>query len=118
MIPFSRLIREPTVNARSDGTPIVVLYEKGVVSPLDNAAISRSKEIGTSAAFDRRVGGRTLEFRAVDGGYVDRQTASRWDITGRAIDGPLTGERLRPLRHDQQFWFALAAFLPNARILR
>jgi len=24
---------------------------------------------------------------------------------------------LRPVRHDQQFWFALAAFLPDARIL-
>ena len=33
----------------------------------------------------------------------------------RAI--PLKGSRLRPVRHDQQFWFALAAFLPDARIL-
>ncbi len=118
VIPFSRLAREPAVNAQTDGKPIVAFYKKGVLSPLDNAAISRSKDVGTSAAFDRRVRGETLEFRAVDGGYVDRQTASRWDITGRAIEGPLKGERLRQLRHDQQFWFALAAFLPNATILR
>jgi hypothetical protein len=118
VVPFSRLVREPAVNAHSRGTPIVALYKKGVVSPLDNAAISRSKDIGTSAAFDRRVDGRTLEFRAADGGYVDRQTSSKWDITGRATDGPLKGKRLRPLRHDQQFWFALAAFLPDAKILR
>ncbi len=117
VIPFSRLVREPVVNAQSGGTPFVALYKEGVVSSLDNAAISRSEDIGTSAAFDRRLDGRTLEFRAVEGGYVDRQTASRWDITGRAIKGPLKGKRLRPLRHDQQFWFALAAFLPNAKIL-
>ena len=117
VIPFSRLVRERVVNAQSGGTPFVALYKEGVVSPLDNAAISRSEDIGTSAAFDRRLDRRTLEFRAVDGGYVDRQTASRWDITGRAIEGPLQGKRLRPLRHDQQFWFALAAFLPNAKIL-
>lgn len=118
VISFSRLVREPAVNAQSGGTPLVALYKKGVVSPLDNAAISRSKDVGTSAAFDRRVDGRTLDFRAADGGYVDRQTGSKWDITGRAVDGPLKGKRLRPLRHDQQFWFALAAFLPDAQILR
>lgn len=37
----------------------------------------------------------------------------RW----RSTDGPLAGERLPQVRHDQQFWFALAAFLPDARIL-
>lgn len=118
VIPFSRLVREPVVNAQSGGTPLVALYKKGVVSPLDSAAISRSKDVGTSAAFDRRLDGRTLEFRAAAGRYEDRQTGSTWDITGRAIKGPLKGQRLRPLRHDQQFWFALAAFLPNAQILR
>jgi len=100
VISFSRLVREPAVNAQSRGTPLVAFYKNGVLSPLDNAAISRSKDIGAAAAFDRRIGGRTLEFRSGDGGYVDRQTGSKWDITGRATDGPLKGERLRPLRHD------------------
>lgn len=77
VIAFSRLVREPAVNARSGGTPVAALYKKGVVSPPDNAAISRSKDVGTSAAFDRRVGGRALEFRAAGDGYVDRQTGSR-----------------------------------------
>ena len=118
VVPFSHLTREPAVNTATAGTPVVVLYKRGVVSPLDAAAISRSKEVGTSAAFDRRVGGRTLDFEARGGVYVDRQTGSEWDITGRAVNGPLEGKRLRPLRHDQQFWFALAAFLPGAEILR
>jgi hypothetical protein len=32
--------------------------------------------------------------------------------------GPLAGRRLQPVVSDQQFWFALAAFLPDARIVR
>jgi len=30
---------------------------------------------------------------------------------------PAGGKRLRAVRHGQQFWFALAAFLPDARIV-
>jgi hypothetical protein len=47
---------------------------------------------------------------------VDRETGSRWDIGGHAVAGELAGERLAPVRHDEQFWFALAAFVPAARI--
>lgn len=84
---------------------------------LDAAAIERSRDVGTAGAFDRRVGGRTLEFEALGGGrFRDRQTGSTWDITDRSMAGELAGTTLRPIVHDQQFWFALAAFLPEARI--
>jgi hypothetical protein len=33
-----------------------------------------------------------------------------------SLAGELAGTTLRPIAHDQQFWFALAAFLPEARI--
>src|SRR5918996_2353799 len=36
--------------------------------------------------------------------------------TAAAFDTRLDGRRLDPVRHDQQFWFALAAFVPGARI--
>jgi hypothetical protein len=66
-----------------------------------------------------RVAGRLLRFDSGGRGvFVDAQTSSRWDLTGRAVSGPLEDRRLRPLRHDQQFWFAVAAFLPDGRILR
>lgn len=75
--------------------------------------------MGTATAFDRRVRGHTLRFSRDGGSLLDAATRSRWDpATGRAIRGPLRGERLRPVRHDQQFWFALAAFVPDAQILR
>lgn len=48
--------------------------------------------------------------------FRDRQTGSTWDIAGRAVSGELRGARLAPARHDEQFWFALAAFVSDARI--
>jgi hypothetical protein len=72
---------------------------------------------GHRGAFSRRVARRTLSFEPLgDGRFRDRQTGSTWDITGRAVTGDLAGTELRRVVHDQQFWFALAAFLPDARI--
>jgi len=117
VVPFSRLEREPVVQAQAGERPIVVAFKPGVVSALDSAAISDSAEVGTAGVFDRRLDGRALTFEAAgDGRFRDRQTASTWDITGRAVEGELRGRRLEPVIHDQQFWFAVAAFLPAAEI--
>jgi Protein of unknown function (DUF3179) len=116
VVPFSRLAREPVVETEAGGRPVVVFYKRGVVSPLDAPVIDASRDVGTAAAFDARLAGQRLSFERRGDGFVDRETGSRWDIAGRAVAGELAGERLRPIRHDQQFWFALAAFLPDARI--
>lgn len=117
VVPFSRLRREGVASFEVEETPVVVMFKAGVASALDEAQISQSEDVGTSSAFDRRLNGRVLSFERRGDTIVDRQTGSRWDITGRATAGPLRGERLTPVRHDQQFWFALAAFLPEARIV-
>jgi hypothetical protein len=116
VVPFSRLKREPVVQTEAGGRPVVVFYKRGVESPFDEPSITGSRDVGTAAAFRPRVDGRRLSFERRDEGFVDRQTGSRWDIAGRAVAGELAGERLAPVRHDQQFWFALAAFVPDARI--
>jgi hypothetical protein len=118
VVPFSRLESEPVVNERVAGKPVVFFFQRGVVSALDAGVISASEDVGTAAAFGRVVGGRTLDFELRDGRYLDRQTGSAWDITGRAVSGALRGKRLPAVRHDEQFWFALAAFVPDARIAR
>lgn len=121
---FSRLEREPVLNDEVGGKEVVVAYKRGVLSPLDSPSISDSRDVGTAAAFERTTGGRRLEFeprrgrKASGASFVDRQTGSSWDITGRAVSGPLRGRRLRPVRHDEQFWFALAAFVPEADVRR
>jgi hypothetical protein len=97
--------------------PLVILYARGVASALDDGVIARSRDVGTVGVFDPRLGRRMLRFTATRDGTLQDQTGSRWDVTGHALSGPLRGSRLRPLRHDEQFWFALAAFLPHAKLL-
>ena len=48
--------------------------------------------------------------------FVDRETGSRWDIVGRAVDGPLKGRTLRWLPGVQCRWFAWSAEYPETRL--
>jgi Protein of unknown function (DUF3179) len=119
VVPFSTLARRPVIIGDVAGRPLVVLYAAGVASALDARDIARSRDVGTAGAFDPRVRGRALRFAADGRGrFRDVQTGSSWDVTGRALTGPLRGARLRPVRHDEQFWFALAAFVPHAKLLK
>jgi hypothetical protein len=118
--PFDRLASEAPVNDRIDGRPIVVMFDPDVASPLDASSISSGRDVGAAAVFDRIVRGRALSFGpgAVSGEVRDLETGSIWDLGGRATAGPLAGSELRQVPHDDQFWFALAAFYPGAEIRR
>ena len=87
--PIGLLDRFEVVNDAVPGLPFVV---------------ARCALIGVAAVFDRRAGGRVLEFR--NSGTLwrdalvlrDRETGTYWSAaTGRALSGPLAGERLRPV---------------------
>jgi Protein of unknown function (DUF3179) len=116
--PFSRLRREAPVNDEIDGEPIVVLFGPDVASPLDSPLVSAGRDVGAAAVFSRVADGRELEFEpgAEAGTFRDRHTGSTWDMTGRARAGRLEGARLQQVPHDDQFWFALAAFFEDAEI--
>jgi hypothetical protein len=116
--PFDRLASEAPVNDRIDGGPIVVLFDPDVASPLDASSISSGRDVGAAAVFDRTVRGRTLSFEpgTASGEVRDRETGSTWDLGGRATAGPLAGVELRQVPHDDQFWFALAAFYEHPDI--
>lgn len=114
--PFPVLARERVVNDQAGGTPLVVLFKPGTRSALDADVIRESREVGAGVVFGRRVEGRTLTFRADGDGPVDIETGSRWDITGRAVSGPLAGAQLEPLVHGNHFWFAWAVFRPETRV--
>lgn len=119
VVPFSRLRRRPVANVEVAGESLVVLYAPGVRSALDATAIGDSRDVGTAAAFSRTVAGRDVELvPAGSGRFRDRATGSTWDVTGRATAGPLAGRRLKPAVHDLSFWFAVAAFRPDAEIVR
>lgn len=115
--PFSRLSGETVLEDEIDGMPIVVFFDPRVNSALGDAVIAEADEAGGAAVFRRRVAGRTLNFgEEPDGLFRDRQTGSTWDMAGKAVGGKLKGEELRQVRSDDQFWFALAAFFPDAEV--
>ncbi|MGI8862905.1 MAG: DUF3179 domain-containing protein [Solirubrobacteraceae bacterium] len=118
VLPFKSLRHHRATEVTVGGVPAVVNFDNQVTSALDARQIRDSREVGTAAAFDRRVAGRTLSFSSgAPGILADLQTGSRWDITGRALSGPLRGAQLHRLRDLQAFWFAVAAFVPNARLI-
>ena len=107
--PLQVLIWHEIVNDRVGGLPVAVTY-----CPLCNSAI----------AFDRRLEGVVYDFGV--SGYLrnfdlimwDRQTESWWQqITGEAIVGVLTGQRLNFLPAAIVSWKEFKAAHPNGTVL-
>ncbi len=107
--PLEILIWHEIVNDRIAGVPVTVTF-----CPLCN----------TSIAFDRRVGGRTLDFgttgnlRNSDLVMYDRQTESWWQQFGGAgLVGHYAGTVLRRLPARIVSWQDFRARHPSARVL-
>ena len=90
--PFLRLEETPVVNDDIGGTPVVVLFSPGTTSALDGSDIAASRDVGATGVYDRRLGDQTLTFRPDSNAFIDEETGSTWNVLGRAVDGPLTGE--------------------------
>ncbi len=116
--PFSELKRTHVAQGEMEGRSFVTFWVSGVASAVDEQSIPAGRDVGASAAFDRRVGDRTLTFEWRDGEHRDLETGSTWDFAGRAVAGPLAGERLEPIPHGNHFWFAWAAFRPETEVWR
>ena len=63
-------------------------------------------EDATMAAYSRLLGGKNLSFRHDTDHFVDSETGSLWNIEGKAVDGPLRGKRLNPVRSHYVRWHA------------
>jgi hypothetical protein len=70
----------------------------------------------TAIAFERRLGDRVLEFVRRDDAIVDDSSGSVWDVTGRAVSGPLAGQRLAHVRSLVEEWYAWAAYHPHTEL--
>jgi hypothetical protein len=106
------------VHDRVGGEELVVFWKAGTASAVDAAVIAESRDVGATGVFRPSVAGRPLRFRATPHGIVDEQTATVWDIFGRALSGPLAGRRLDPLVSIESFWFDWAAFFPETEVFR
>ncbi len=115
-VSFGTLAREHVANATVEGVPLAVFWRPGAASALDRANISESRDVGQTAVFERRLNGRTHTFRSAGATFEDRETGSRWDLAGRAVSGPLRGQRLRAVPHGNHFWFAWVVFRPDTQL--
>ena len=110
--PLTELEHEPVVHHALGGRDIVVLFQFGANSALDDSSVADGRDVGAAAVYRPEVDGMPLTFTAVDDYFIDEETGSRWTLLGLAVDGPLAGKRLEPVVHGTHFWFAWAVFKP------
>lgn len=108
--PWPMLVERRVVHDRLGERALVVFYQPGTLSALDDEEIRRSRAVGATGVFDRMLDGRSLTFEATAEGFRDRETGSAWTLLGHAVKGPLAGRRLTAIPHVDAFWFAWAAF--------
>ncbi len=100
--PFKHLEQTPVVEEELEGVPISVWYD----------AVSKS-----GAAYNRRVGGKTLRFRPGGAGEMqDVQTKSIWSMDGVCVRGPLKASRLTPVFGSQAEWYGWYANYPDTTV--
>jgi hypothetical protein len=110
--PWPALAERRVVHDTLAGRALVILWQPGTLSALDDAEIARSRPVGATGVFRPVVDGRALSFEAAGAGFRDRETGSTWNLLGHAVAGPFAGRRLTPVPHVDAFWFAWAAFYP------
>ncbi len=115
--PFQALEEAGVVHDSFGGVELAIFHKAGLASALDSSLISRGRDIGAVAVYDRQIGDQLLTFSPnQDGTFSDAETGSVWDILGEAVEGPLAGEKLTPILHFDHFWFAWAAFFPATEL--
>jgi len=114
--PWPLLVERRVVNDRLGDQALVVLYQPGTLSALDDEEIKRSRAVGATGAFSRVLESRGLTFEATAEGFRDQETGSTWTLLGHAVKGPLAGRRLTAVPHVDAFWFAWAAFNPATSV--
>ena len=116
--PYTVLAQKQVIDDAPGGRSIVVFWQKGTSSALDDGSIAASRDVGATGVYERVVDGRTLNFKRDGDGFVDGETGTRWNLLGQAIGGTLKGRTLIPVVHVDIFWFAWAAFKPGTLIYK
>lgn len=111
--PYSTLEEARVINDTFAGRELAIFWKSGTVSPLYKQVIVDSKDVGSAAAFSRRLDGQLLTFALENDQIVDLETGSSWNLFGLATTGPLEGRRLTPVPANEFLWFAWAAFRPD-----
>ncbi len=114
--PVSIIQKEGIINDDFYDQKVVIFYDDGMTSVLDEGDIRKAKKIGAATVFEPIVDEQHLTFRKKNGKFIDHETKSVWDITGKCIEGKLKGKSLQPIIHGNHFAFAWFAFQPECEI--
>jgi len=106
------------INDRLNGAAVAIFSKADVLSAVDATMIERSQETLMAAAFSWKLNGKTLTFMRDGDQVIDATTASVWNIFGKAISRPQTGQALTPVDSGIHFAFAWLAFYPEADIYK
>ncbi len=107
---YSRLQDEKVVHDTLAGREIVLFWQPGTSSALDESKISEGNDVGSVGAYFPRAAGETLDFYYDGSNIRDRSTGSVWSISGIATDGELEGTQLDSPVAVNHFWFSWNAF--------
>jgi Protein of unknown function (DUF3179) len=114
--PVDALASAGLINEKDDGESRVVLWYE----PTHTAAAYRP--IAAPPSDNDKATARTVTLEMHDkeamAPFVDKETGSRWDIAGRAVEGELKGWTMKWLDGIQVKWFAWAAEYPETLIIQ
>lgn len=113
---LSSLKKNPVINDVIGQTPVVLFFEPGTRSVLDEPDINKGRNIGTVTVFSPRVNGTVFHFSARNHLFRDKETRSSWTISGKCVKGKMKGSKLISKFYSVDFAFAWFAFYPNAEI--
>ncbi len=114
--PLLDLVDAGVISDTLGGQDLVIFHVGGTASALDSPLIAMGDDVGATGVFDPNLNGQKLTFVKEGDLILDEQSGSVWNIVGRAVDGPLSGEQLTPIVHGDHFWFSWAAFRPDTVI--
>ena len=97
---------ELVINSTSAGVDIALLE--------DGQLVELGYDQGAAAVFLAEIDGEPIDLVRTNAGFTDSVSGLTFDIFGDAIDG--SGVALTPVEHLDTFWFAIAAFEPDATI--
>jgi hypothetical protein len=115
---FTAVKQKEVINDTFKSKKVVLFYQKGTVSILDENKLTDSKDIGSVTVFRRMLDGKEYTFKKEKNLFVDCQTNSFWNAYGYCYQGKLKEKQLKIETHSNHFAFAWFAFHPNTIIYK
>jgi hypothetical protein len=121
---YSVRAKEPAYLVQSEGAFGVFVKTATILDETPSVLLGDACIVGLHEAsgsqiflYSCEVNGRTLTFRRVEPGvFTDEETGSRWNASGRAVSGELTGAQLTVVPSVRLYSFIADALFPQAVI--